>query len=161
MNTSALAHGALPQVASILFFVPACRAYCRQRSFGLLLLVLGCGIAALLAVSSVVTLCGGPSLVAEVAARVPHRALRHGIGYEALRRRRRAYLPAVPRRRPERADPPVARARPYSGCGHRPPALRRRDIATTTYPPARNAAAIRPQVTTIRGVPCFVGSRMP
>jgi hypothetical protein len=71
MTTSSLVHGALPQVASILVFILACRAYLKQRSFGFLLLVFGFGIGALLATSSLVTVCGGPSLVAEVAAQVP------------------------------------------------------------------------------------------
>ena len=71
MNTNAIIHGALPQAASILVFILACRAYLKQRSFGFLLLVFGFGIGALLSVSSLVTFCGGPSLVAEVAAEVP------------------------------------------------------------------------------------------
>ena len=71
MNTSALVHSALPQVASILVFILACRAYLQHRSFGFLLLVFGFGIGALLSVSSLVSDCGGPSLVAEVAAQVP------------------------------------------------------------------------------------------
>ena len=70
MTTSALVHGALPHAASILVFILACRAYLKQRSFGFLLLVFGFGIAALLAGSSLVTVCGGPSLAAE-AAQVP------------------------------------------------------------------------------------------
>lgn len=71
MTTSTLVHGVLPQTASILVFILACRAYLKQRSFGVLLLVFGFGIGALLSVSSLVTVCGGPSLVAEVAAQVP------------------------------------------------------------------------------------------
>ena len=71
MNTSALVHSALPQVASILVFILACRAYLQHRSFGFLLLVFGFGIGALLAASSLVTYCGGPSLVVEVAGQVP------------------------------------------------------------------------------------------
>ena len=70
MNTSALVHSALPQVASILVFILACRAYLKQRSFGFLLLVFGFGIVALLAGSSLVTVWGGPSLATE-AAQVP------------------------------------------------------------------------------------------
>jgi len=71
MLSSALIHSALPHAASILVFILACRAYLKQRSFGFLLLVFGFGIAALLATSSLVTVCGGPSLVAAVAAQVP------------------------------------------------------------------------------------------
>ena len=71
MFSSAFVHSALPHAASILVFILACRAYLKQRSFGFLLLVVGCGIGALMGVSSLVTVCGGPSLVAEVASLVP------------------------------------------------------------------------------------------
>jgi hypothetical protein len=71
MLSSAFIHSALPHAAAILVFILACRAYLKQRSFGFLLLVFGFGIAAVLATSSLVTVCGGPSLVAEVASLVP------------------------------------------------------------------------------------------
>lgn len=71
MNTSALVHVALPQVATIAVFILACRAYLQHRSFGFLLLVFGFGIGALLATSSLITFFGGPSLIAELVAQVP------------------------------------------------------------------------------------------
>ena len=71
MNTSAFVHGALPQVASILVFILACRAYLQHRSFGFLLLVFGFGIGALLATSSLLAFFGGPALLAEVQTQVP------------------------------------------------------------------------------------------
>ena len=66
MNTSALIHGALPQVASILVFILACRAYLQHRSFGFLLLVCGFGLGALVAASSLIAYCGSPALLAEL-----------------------------------------------------------------------------------------------
>ncbi|MFT3830876.1 MAG: hypothetical protein QM691_14330 [Opitutaceae bacterium] len=71
MNTSALLHSALPQAASIVVFILACRAYLQHRSFGFLLLALGFGLGALLAGSALVASFGGPSLLAEVGAQVP------------------------------------------------------------------------------------------
>jgi hypothetical protein len=71
MNTSALIHGALPQIASIVVFILACRAYLQQRSLGFLLLACGFGIGALLAVSALITHFGGPSLVVELGMSVP------------------------------------------------------------------------------------------
>lgn len=71
MNTSALVHVALPQVAAIVVFILACRAYLQHRSFGFLLLVFGFGIGALLAASGLIVFCGGPSLLGELQAQVP------------------------------------------------------------------------------------------
>ncbi|HLP09546.1 MAG TPA: hypothetical protein VK178_15390 [Opitutaceae bacterium] len=71
MNTSALLHGALPHVASIIVFILACRAYLQQRSFGFLLLACGFGIGAVLAASALITHFGGPSLVVELGMSVP------------------------------------------------------------------------------------------
>ncbi len=71
MNTSALLNGALPHVATLVIFVLAVRAYVRRRGSGLLLLALGFGVAALLAASALVTLCGGPSLIGQLGGRVP------------------------------------------------------------------------------------------
>ncbi|HLP02506.1 MAG TPA: hypothetical protein VK163_10825 [Opitutaceae bacterium] len=71
MNTSALLHGAMPQVASIIVFILACRAYLQQRSFGFLLLACGFGIGAVLAASALIASFGGPSLMAELGAQVP------------------------------------------------------------------------------------------
>lgn len=71
MNTTALLNGALPHVATLVVFILAVRAYVRRRGFPFLLLVLGFGLAALLAGSALVTLCGGPSLTGLLGAHVP------------------------------------------------------------------------------------------
>ena len=71
MNTQALLHGTLPQVASIVVFILACRAYLQHRSFGLLLLAFGFGLGALLAGAALIASLGGPSLLAELGAAVP------------------------------------------------------------------------------------------
>lgn len=71
MNTTALVHTVLPQVASLAVFVLACRAYLQQRGFGFLLLVFGFGLAAVVAASSLVAFFGGPLFLSQLEAQVP------------------------------------------------------------------------------------------